>query len=437
MAQNSIIELQTINYIVKNKDLSILKNENISPLHFSNTYKDIISYIFDHEKKYGNVPDESTMLSHFGDEYTILEVQERPRYLVDKLKEFLAYVKFANDFANIKKQLDEGDIQGAFANLKTSVEENMKSFGAQGNLGLDIMKDTSRFDEYEQRLSGDQGQAYSLGFDALNDTFGGLLKDDVFLLFARLSHGKSYMMTYLAHALHQQGLNVLFYSGEMETSQVGYRYDSIDSHFSNRALLFGKDFDRGKSVAQYKKYVEELRHRPNYFNVITPDDLDGRFLNMNDIHKFVDERKPDVIFIDQLALMEDVRSTKNTQERIKYGNIMADLRVLANTKRIPVVIAAQANRMSATKDEDGEFTIPEMSHIAESDAVGHHCTRAIAFCTNTIDESGKQMMKVAVRKNRHGTTTEFKVDVDFEHGIFEELKHKRLRSDDQQEGVGF
>jgi replicative DNA helicase len=239
-------------------------------------------------------------------------------------------------------------------------------------------------------------------------------------------------MTYYAHALHQQGLKVLFYSGEMEANQVGYRYDSIDSQFSNRSLLFGRPLGADKSYAQYKMYLDKLSHTPNYFKVITPADLGGRFINMNDIHSLVEEYAPDVIFIDQLALVDDVRSTKVTQDRVKYGNIMADLRVLSSTKRIPIVVAAQANRMSATKDEEGEFTIPE---ISESDAIGHHCTRAIAFCTNKVDDGEKQIMKVAVRKNRHGGQVEFKLTVDFEHGIFDELKQKPLRSD-IPEGAG-
>lgn len=435
MAQNSIIELQVINYVIKTKDLSLLKNENITPEQFSDTYKDLIKYIYTHEDKYKVVPDETTMLSQFGSDYTALTVQESPKYLVDKLKQFLAYVKFGRDFAIAKKQIEEGSMDVALPFLKTSAEEALKIFSGASSVGTDIMTDTTRIDEYEKRISGDSEKPYSLGMDSLDETFGGLLRDDVFLLFARLAHGKSYLMTYFAHALHQQGLKVMFYSGEMEASQVGYRYDSIDAHFSNKALLFGRPLSDGKSYAQYKSYIETLANKDNYFKVITPADLGGRFINMNDINKFVEDNTPDVIFIDQLSLVEDIRSTKVTQDRVKYGNIMADLRVLANTKRIPIVVAAQANRMSATKDEDGEFSIPEMAHISESDAIGHHCTRAIAFCTNKVDDSEKRLMKVAVRKNRHGGQIEFKLDTDFEHGIFEELKQKPLRSD-IPEGAG-
>ena len=434
MAQNSIIELQVINYVLKNKSLSLLKDENISPNQFSDVYRDIIEYIYTHEKKYGVVPDETTIVASFND-YTPLEVNESPKYLVDKLKSFLAYVQFGKEFVLIKKEMDDGNTDYALSLLKKSSDDALKIFTGRVGLGVDITKDVSRVDEYEKRLSGDGEEMYSLGLESLDNAFGGILKDDIMLVFARLAHGKSYLLTYFAHALHKQGLNVLFYSGEMEATQVGYRYDSINANFSNKSLLFGKQLDEGRTTESYRRYLETLKDCDNYFKVVTPADLGGRFLNMNDVHKMVEDLKPDVIFVDQLSLMEDIRSTKVTQDRIKYGNIMADLRVLANTKRIPIIIAAQANRMSATKDEDGEFSIPEMSHISESDAIGHHCTRAVAFCTNKVDESSSQMMKIAIRKNRHGGADEFKVTVDFEHGRFTELKQKPLRAD-SFEGTG-
>lgn len=429
MAQNTIIELQVINHILKTKDLKPFQMDGIRPSSFSNKiYSEIAEFIYDHEDKYAIVPDVETVVAKFGQDFMTLDVTESQAYLLDKMRQHVAFNRFKEEFAEISPIIKDGDLENALPRLKASAESVLQMFNKSG-IGTDITQDISRIEEYEQRLSGNGDKTYSLGIKALDDSFGGLLNDDIVLVFARLGHGKSYMMTYLAHALHLQGLSVLFYSGEMSATQVGYRYDSIDSHFSNKALLFGKALGEGKSFVQYQRYLESLRGTKP-FKVITPADLGGRVMNMNDIHRFVEEMRPDVIFIDQLSLMEDVRSNKNATLRERYGNIMADFRVLAETKRIPIFVAAQANRQSATKDEEGDYTIPEMHHIAESDAVGHHCTRAIGFCTNKLDDDTKSMMRVAVQKNRHGGHAEFKVEVDFEHGIFEEVKQRPLRSDD-------
>lgn len=435
MAQNSIIELQVINHIVQSKDLSFLKEENISPNQFSKTYRDIITFIYDHEREYGNVPDEGTLLSKFGEDYTVLEVKESKRYLTSKLKDFLAYVKLAEDFNEIKPLLESGDVQDALAQLRQKVDDTMKTFSPKSG-ATDIVHDLSRLQEYEDRISGKiEEKNYSLGFDGFDTSLGGLLSDDIVLVFARTSHGKSYLLTYIAHALYTQGLNILMYSGEMKSKDVGYRFDSINAHFSNKALMFGKHFDENKSFAQYKTYMENLKTSPNRFEIVTPLDLGGRMLNINDLEVLMERNKPDVLIIDQLSLMHDIRSNKNTQERTRYSNIMADLRLLSSTYNVPILIAAQANRKASERDEDGEFEIPEISHIAEADAIAHHCSRAIGFCTNKTDNQNMKLMKIGIRKNRFSGDEEFKVEVDFAHGYFNELKHKSLT--DESGGSGF
>lgn len=427
MTQNGIIELQVINYVIKNKNLNILRDENLTAESFTPVYRNVVEYLFEHERTYGNTPDELTVVGKF-DNYKALEVSESPNYLITKLKDFMAYNTAVESLKIVQELINEDKISEALTKLKEGAETSLKVLGGTSDLGHDIMKDASRLEEYETRLTGDGEETYSTGIDALDEAFGGLLMDDVVIVFARLGNGKSYFMTFLAEALHRQGLNVMFYTGEMGRSQVGYRLDSLSGHFSNRALLFGKHMD-DSSFAKYKTHVERLKNSSNYFTVIEPSDLGGRFMNVNDVRKFLDNQKPDVVFIDQLSLMEDVRSTKNTPDRIKYGNIMADLRVLSNTYRVPIIVTAQANRMSATKNDDGETMIPEMAHIAESDAIGHHCTRAVAFCTvRTEEDPNVSIMKVAVRKNRHGTLPEFKMEVNFDKGIFQEVKHKQLRA---------
>jgi replicative DNA helicase len=417
MAQNAIIELQVINYILKHKSLDLLTKANIRPEQFSDTYKGFITFIVNHERQYHVVPDVETIVATFGDDFYSLEVTESPDYLADKLREFVVYTQFSRDAKAFQKNLEEGSMENALPKLVHSAQEALKVFANVKGM-TDITQDTSRVDEYRRKLSSDEPNV-SFGIQTLDEEFGGLLPDDLVLVFARLAHGKSFMMTYFAHALHKQGLKILYYSGEMSADQVGYRYDSVEAHYSDKALLFGTPYlGLGKTTESYATYVASLKGLPA-FNIVTPRDLGGRIINMNDINRMAEDLKPDVIFIDQLSLFEDLR----------YGNIMADLRIFSETNQIPVFIAAQANRESATKNEDGEFNIPEINHIAESDAVGHHSTRAIAFCTNKTEDPHKSIMKMAIKKNRHGGPADFKLEVDFEHGIFTELRQKPLRSD--------
>lgn len=421
---NSIIELQVLNYIIQDKSLDILTKNNISYEQFSDNHKQMAEFIYNHNDKYGAVPDKETMVSNFPEDFTVIEVTESTTYLSSKLRDYLMYYHFGKQFPQVKELFEKGLVSEALSNMMKLSNNIIGTFSATG-IGSDIMDALSRYEMFEQRINGEGEKPIPLGLGIdMEDALGGVLRDDVFLLMARTSHGKSFLMTYLAHNLHQQGLRVLYYSGEMEPEQVGYRYDSIHEGFSSKALLFGKgELGRNKSPLDYKKYTQNLSTNDVPFIVVHPRDLGGRFININDINKLVDDHKPDVIFVDQLSLVEDIRSNKNTQERIKYGNIMADLRLISNNERIPIFVAVQANRQGAQKNDDEEFIVPELSHIAESDAVSHHSTRVLSFATN----EGK--MKIAIRKNRHGILKQLTYLVDFGYGTLTPLVAQPIKTE--------
>ena len=417
---NSIIELQVLNYVLQNKSLSILVDNNISPQQFSETHKPIAEFITSHTKHYGIVPDSATVLSEFPDDFSVMDVKDSPVYLADKLRQFLSYYAFGQKFPNIKKMFESGDVDGALASIKTVAEDILTEFSATG-IGLDITKDTERLDIYEKRIAGIGEPVTLLNIDGIDDAFGGILRDDLISVVARTNHGKSFFLTYMAHNLHQQGFKIMYYTGEMEPAQIGYRYDSIHSHFSSRSLLFGKkELGMNKYVDDYREYIDELKNEKVPFIVIHPRDLGGRYMNINDLEKLIDEHKPDFIFIDQLSLFKDITSNSQTQERLKYDNIMKSFRLIVATRRIPIFVAVQSNREGAKKNEENEFDIPEVSNIAESDAIGQHSTRILSFCTNS------NIIKMGVVKNRHGMQPIINFKVDFEHGIFTELKPKTI-----------
>ena len=87
---NSIIELQALNYVLQNKSLSLLVDNNISPQQFSDTHRPIAEFIQSHTKKYGVVPDTTTVLSEFPDDFSVMDVKDSPNYLVDRLRQFLS-----------------------------------------------------------------------------------------------------------------------------------------------------------------------------------------------------------------------------------------------------------------------------------------------------------------------------------------------------------
>lgn len=71
---------------------------------------------------------------------------------------------------------------------------------------------------------------------------------------------------------------------------VGFRFDTLNKHFSNMGLLNGSgtlgkkpDTDGAKYLQEdYEKYITQLQQKSGFI-VVTPDDFEGRKPNVDEI----------------------------------------------------------------------------------------------------------------------------------------------------------
>src|SRR5574344_968157 len=98
-----MIQLQNINFILSNHDISYLTTNNIGKEYFSD-YGNEFSFIKDHYDQYGTVPDTPTFLAKFPN-FDIITVNENKRYLVDGLIEDYNKRNLASIFNRIRKLL--------------------------------------------------------------------------------------------------------------------------------------------------------------------------------------------------------------------------------------------------------------------------------------------------------------------------------------------
>lgn len=422
--RNTAIENITASYVVQHRDMEILTRNNFTHEDFKGDSREVIKFVEKHVQNYGEVPSEEVVKYELGSKYSSIQITDSPMYIENALKAHFNYNVLHDSIVKNQEKLSQGspeEIQEAIESIISLTEEGL-SKSRPRSAGVDLIKDRGRVEEYTKKIQGEGGPVYDLGIPSLDEAFGGIVPDDLVVIYARPAVGKSYMMTYMASQLHKQGLNVLFYSGEMLPEQVGYRLDSMRSNVSNRALMRGQSFPQGSTdYTSYHQYLEELAKQDNYFRVVHPkDDFKGRKPTVQDLESLVEEVKPDVIFIDQLSLMDDARRARDLRER--YINIIGDLRLLAEVTEIPIFVASQANRESAHKNEDGEFMIPELHHLAEADAVGQFATRVVGLASKPTEEKSVQILKMGITKNRHGTLEEFQMMVDFDLGHVHEVK---------------
>ena len=378
-----IIQLQFLNYLLDSKDTSIITLNNLDKRYFYD-YPNEWLFIYNHLKEYNTIPDKETFLSKFPD-FELVKVNEPASFLIEEL--FNDYKKsiIVKSFNSIADNINEGNLEKALDILKDSYENVATGIALQS---VDILKDTSRYEDYVERTKDFNKYYIKTGFKELDDLIGGWdREEELATIIARSNTGKSWIIIKTAVAAVEQGLKVGLYSGEMSEKKVGYRFDTLFQHIANGSLVHGnKDV-----LEEYTKYIEEL---PNTFSgslkVLTPKMINGP-AGVNALRAFIEKENLDILLVDQHSLLEDDRKAKNPVE--KAANISRDLKNLQVLKRIPIISVSQMNR---TKNEDDSDLI-DLVQIAQSDRIGQDSTIVLGI---SRDKKDKDLMKLQIVKSR-------------------------------------
>ena len=393
-----MIQLQVLNRILRNRDMSIVSMNNLSSDFFSDYTKEF-AFIKEHYEKYGNVCDFETFIDAFPN-FDVIEVNESDQYLVAKLVDDFNTRRLAETFNGIKRLLVQGKTDDAMS-LFRNAESSLKTGAAISC--VDLIKDVSRYDAYVDKTKGLDKFYVKTGFSELDSIIGGFdRQDELATIVARTNYGKSWVLLKCAASACQQGLNVGIYSGEMSENKVGYRLDTILGHISNGGLVHGND-----AIAnEYRAYIESLPTLVNgSIKVLTPYMIAGT-ADVNALRAFIEKEHLDILFIDQLSLLEDARHGKTSVE--KMSNISKDLKLLQVMKKIPIISVSQQNR---TTTESGAV---DTTQIAQSDRIGQDSTLIVFI------EKKDDMMKLTLVKSRdtaNGNVINYKVDLN--RGIFQ------------------
>lgn len=392
-----MIQLQFLNYTLASKDSSLISLNNLNESHFSD-YKGEFNYIKRHLEKYGNIPDLETFVSSFPG-FEVIKVNEKPQYLIEALFTDYKTRKLAEVFNKIRTLLMNGKVDEA-TNLYQ--QEAEKFFVGVSLQSIDLLKDTSRYDAYVERTKDFNKYYISTGFKELDQIIGGWdRQEELATIVARTNYGKSWILLKCAAAAAKQGLRAGIYSGEMSERKVGYRLDTLIGHIANGSLVHGNIGIQN----DYKKYIEDLpKMYTGSLKVLTPNMINGP-ADVNALRLFIEKENLDILFVDQLSLLEDQRNGKTPVE--KASNISKDLKNLQVMKRVPIISVSQQNR---TKNEGGGV---DTTQIAQSDRIGQDSTCIIFL------EKEEDIIKLVLVKSRDSVNGKsLAYHVDFNLGEF-------------------
>jgi len=379
-------QLQFINYLVNTKDSSVIQKYNVIDDFFQGEYLDAFRFIKSHIEQYKDVPEKSTFFGKFSSIDYLGENNEKVDFIVNELVKDAKARLIIESFKTIQNQSKSDNIE-AMEQTFIKASEKLSTLGKRADV-KDILRDTtdSRYEEYLSRRDDFKSYFIPTGLPELDEMINGGWdrKEEFGLIVARTNVGKSWMLLNCAKAAVKAGLKVGLYSGEMSINKVGYRFDTLLGHISNSKLLQGNS----EVANEYKAYLDDLPNQyPGFIKVLTPQDI-GDLAKVSDFANFIENEKLDILFIDQISLIEDQRYGKTSSE--KASNISKDLKRLQVMYKIPIVAVSQQNR--GKKEDEAVST----EHVALSDRLSQDST-TIIFLEKKKDEN---FMHVNLVKSR-------------------------------------
>lgn len=401
-----MVELQIISKILATHDFSLIEDHYITEDFFAGTgYEEEIKFIFDHYKKYKNVPDEATFLSRFP-EIELVQVTETDGYLVDTLREEYLYRRSVPVVQQVAKLL-KTDSNAAAMYMAQAMRDLTPDCGVTG---VNLITDASqRLDNYKEKLTHQEDFYLTTGFPELDDIIHGIQRgEELIVLLARTNQGKSWVLEKMVTHCWQLGCNVGYISPEMTADSIGYRFDTLYKNYSNKDLMWGKE---GVDLDEYSTYIKELQQKQNKFIVATPADFD-RQMTVSKLQTFVKQYQLDLLAIDGITYITDERGRRQDNKTTQLTNISEDLMLLSTELKIPVLVVVQANRTGAM-EEDSSGT-PSLESIRDSDGIAHNASKVIS-----IRQGKDGILEMGIKKQRFGVVGgKLKYNWDINTGVF-------------------
>lgn len=224
------------------------------------------------------------------------------------------------------------------------------------------------------------------GFGSLNYyTYGGFNAGNLVILAARPSVGKTAVMLQMAKAAAESGKTANIFSLEMTNSELVQRLILSEDGAMNQWKMARGDIE----WSSFEVVTGRLSSKPIYLNdtARTYEEISA-LVSMNAM-----TGKCDIAFIDYLGL---IKLNKNANLSQAISEVTNELKALAKSCKIPIVLLCQLNRSSAS-----EKRAPELHDLRDSGSIEQDADIVLMLerAPNSEDEKDVNMW---LRKNRQG-----------------------------------
>jgi replicative DNA helicase len=199
------------------------------------------------------------------------------------------------------------------------------------------------------------------GFADLDKLLSGFQKNDLVILAARPSMGKSsLMLDFARNAAVKNGRHVAIFSLEMSDEQLVNRMLAAEANVAGWKLQKGKL----KNDDDYESLMEAMG-RLNESNIYIEDSSETNTLKMRSVARRLKSTKGlDLIIVDYLQLIRPVTSKYNESMVHTVAEISRSLKSMAKELEVPVIALSQLSR--SVEQRRGK---PMLSDLRDSGAI--------------------------------------------------------------------
>lgn len=257
----------------------------------------------------------------------------------------------------------------------------------------------------------------STNYQFADRLMGGYTKKTLNVYVAPPNTGKSLFMAHDAAEYIKKGKNVIYVTLEMIGQKVLKRIGanilgiSMDDYET-------KSRDADFMAKKIKAFQNQSLLDPGELRVIefptssaTVDDIDSYLKNLEE----TTGTKFDIVIVDYINILRDIRNPNTEQTYIKIKNISEDLRAFAQKNDVVVISATQTNR--------GGFDSTEvtMANIAESAGLAHTADNIMAIIQDSEMNLDKQYwLKLLKVRDGAGKHTKCLLNIDYNYMILSE-----------------
>ena len=290
-------------------------------------------------------------------------------------------------------RLNDGDDR---AEVIGELEETLFEIGMNQDVKPMTMQDTLTevYRDIDDQLNDNAEPRLLSGFDAIDNLIGGFAPGQSITIAGRPGSGKTAFATNIATNVAKQGQAVLFFSMEMSSLEVGQRLIASEGNIPLREIRQPESQEVPAKVADTGRILQQV---PFYV-------IDNPRLTMAKIEsttkRMIRQHGVRLVVIDYLGLIESESPNKPRYEQVT--DISRQLKQMAGTLQIPVIVLAQLNREAGSAKDP----TPKLHHLRDSGAIEQDANIVLLIHrpSEYDEKEDKSKAIINVAKNRSGRT---------------------------------